>query len=89
MDCLCCEFGPVENCLLLIAFSSVCFGGMNVAWWRYLLSVALDIMEDSFFYICLVLLVSDLGDVVLHSCNGNIHNPLCGSLPTLHTSLLL
>ena len=66
--------GHVENSLLLIAFSSVCFGGMHVAWWRYLMITAFNFMSNFLDAMCLVFLVSFLGDVLLQSCNGNTHN---------------
>ena len=38
--CTACAVNPghVENYLLFIAFSSVCLGGLNAAWWRYFMS---------------------------------------------------
>ena len=65
--------GHVENCLFLIEFISIHFGGLNVAWWSYLMSAAFDIMTNALNSMCLVLLVSFFSDVELHSCNGNIH----------------
>ena len=41
--------GHVENCLLLISFSSFCLGGLNAAWWRYLMSAAFDVMAYDLF----------------------------------------
>ena len=81
--------GHVETLLLLIAFIGVCFGRLNVAWWIYLTSVAFNVMENALCSICLVFLISALGDVALQSCNGNIHNNDCGPIPPFHTSLLL
>ena len=57
--------GHVENCLLLIAFSGVCFGGMNAAWWRYLMSAAFDVMENALYAMYILFIVSVLGDVAL------------------------
>ena len=37
--------GHVDHFLLLMAFSRVCFGGLNAAWWRYLISAAFEVME--------------------------------------------
>ena len=71
---------------LLIAFSTVCFGGLNVAWWRNLMSADFDTNANALYAMCLVLLVSFLGDVEFHSCNGNTHNRVCGSLPSFNTS---
>ena len=81
--------GHVENCLLLIAFTSVCFGGLNTALWRYFMSAAFDVMAYALYAMCPVFLFYVLGDVALQSCNGNTHNRVCGSLPYLHTILLL
>ena len=36
--------GHVENCLLLISFRIVCLGGLNAAWWSYLMSADLDVI---------------------------------------------
>ena len=74
---------------MLIAFSSVCLGGINSAWWTYLVSAAFNVMAYALYDMCLVLLVSVLGDVALNSCNGNIHNLVCDSLPLFHTNFLL
>ena len=52
------------------------------------MSATFDVMGNALYRMCLVLLVSILGYVVLHSCNGNIHNCICGSLPPFHISLL-
>ena len=79
----------VENCLLLMDFSRVCFGGLNAAWSRYLISAAFYVMEYVLHAMCLVFLVFVFGVVVLQSCNGNIHDLVCGSLPPFHMSLLL
>ena len=38
------NLGHVENCLLLMSFSRVCFGGMNAAWSRYLISADFEVM---------------------------------------------
>ena len=81
--------GHIENCLLLISFSSVCFGVLNVALWRYLMSAALNAMANVLYSMCLLLIVYILGDVALQSCNGNIHNRVCNYLPPFHTILLL
>ena len=50
---------------------------------------AFDVMENELHAMCLVFLVSILGDVALQYCNGNTHNRVCGSLTPFHTSLLL
>ena len=81
--------GYVENCLLLIAFSSVCFGGLNVASWRYFMSAALNAMANVLYSMCILFIVSILGDVALQSCNSNIHNCVCVSLSPFNTSFLL
>ena len=81
--------GNVENYLLLIALSTVCFGGLNAAWWRYLMSAAFYVIPNAMCAMCLVLLISIFGDMALHYCNGNIHNLVCVSMPLFHTSLLL
>ena len=57
--------GHVEKSLLLIDFSSVSFGGQNVTWWRYLMSMFFNFIENALYAMCLVFLVSVLGDVVL------------------------
>ena len=49
--------GHVENCLVLISFSSVCFGGMNASWCRYFMSAAFDVTENALYAMFLVLLV--------------------------------
>ena len=36
--------GHVEKYLLFISFRSVCLGGLNAAWWSYLMSAALYVM---------------------------------------------
>ena len=46
--------GHIENCLLLISFSSVFLGGLNVAWWSYLIIAAFDGMESALYAMCLV-----------------------------------
>ena len=74
---------------MLIAFSSVCLGGINSDWWTYLVSAAFNVMAYALYDMCLVLLVSIFVHVDFHSCNGNIHNIVCGSLPPFHTSFLL
>ena len=81
--------GHVEFFLLLIAFSSVFFVGINADWWSYLVIAAFDVMSNVLYAMCLVLIFYVLGDVALQSCNGNTHNRVCGSLPHLHTILLL
>ena len=81
--------GYVENCLLLISFSSACFGVLNVASCRYLMSAALNAMANVLYSMCLLFIVSIIGDVEFQSCNGNIHNCVCSSLPPFHTILLL
>ena len=55
--------GHVENCLLLIAFGSVCFGGLNAAWWSYLMSAAFYVMEYALYDRYLVWSVSVFVDV--------------------------
>ena len=77
--------GHVEK-QLLMDFSRVCFGGLNAAWWRYLLIMAFDFMAYALHVRCLLLIVSVLGVVALQSCNGNIHNLVCSSIPHFHTS---
>ena len=81
--------GHDENCLLFIDFRSVCLGGLNSDWWRYLMSAALDFMVYALYAMCLVWTGCVSGDLLLYSCSGNIHNLVCGSLPTFHTSFLL
>ena len=66
--------GHVEIFLLLIAFSSVCLGGLNSSWWIYFMSADLDVMAYALYAMCLVLPVSVFVDVELPSCNYNIHN---------------
>ena len=81
--------GLVEKNSLFIAFIFVCFCGLNAAWWRYLMSAAFDVMANELYAMCPLLLVYEVGDVMLHSCNGNIHHPVCVYLPPIHTSFLL
>ena len=81
--------GHVENCLLFISFSSVCLGGINSAWWKYLMGVAFNVMAYVLYAMCLVWTVSDFVCVMLHSCSGNIHSLFCGYRPPFHTSSLL
>ena len=61
------NLGHVENCLLFIAFRSVCLGGLNAAWWGYLIISALDFMAYAFYAMCLVWPVCVSGDVLLYS----------------------
>ena len=81
--------GRIEKNLFLISFSSVFLGGLNAAWWRYLMSAYFDVMAYAFYAVCLVWSVSIFVDVVLHSCSGNIHNLVCSYRPPFHTSFLL
>ena len=83
------KLGHVENCLLFIAFIIVCLGGINSAWYGYLMGAALYVTVYALYDMCLVLLVSIFVHVDFHSCNGNIHNIVCGFLPPFHTSFLL
>ena len=83
------NLGHVENCLLLISFSSVCLGRLNPAWWSYLMSSILDVMSYVLYVMCLVWIVCVSGDFLLYECSGNIHNLVCGFIPPLHTSFLL
>ena len=53
------------------------------------MSADFHVMLNAVYAMYLVLLVSILGDVVLQSCNGNIHNLVCGYLPPFHTIFLL
>ena len=48
------NLGHVENCLLFIAFRSVCLGGLNSAWWIYFMSATLYVMEYALYAMCLV-----------------------------------
>ena len=59
--------GHVEKRLLFIAFRSVCLGGLNAAWWGYLIISALDFMAYAFYAMCLVWPVCVSGDVLLYS----------------------
>ena len=81
--------GHVEKTLLLIAFGSFFFKGLNAAWCGHLMSAVFYVMENAWYAMCLVLLVYVFCYVALHSCKVNIHNRVCGSLPPLHNSLLL
>ena len=83
------NLGHVENCLLLVSFNMVCFGGLNAIWWRCLISADFYVMAYTLHSKCLVFLVSILGVVVLQSCDGNMHNLVCSYLPPFHTRLLL
>ena len=78
--------GHVQNCVLLIDFTSVCFGGLSAAWRKYLMSASFYVMENVLYAMFLVLLVSILGDVKLLYFDGNIHNRVCGSLTSFHIS---
>ena len=53
------------------------------------MSATFNFISNTLYDMCLVLLVSVLGDVALNSCNGNIHNLVCDSLPPFHTNFLL
>ena len=59
--------GHADNCLLLIAFTSVCLYGINAACCRYLMSADLDVMEYALYDMCLVWPVCVSGDVLLYS----------------------
>ena len=48
----------VENWFLLIDFSRVCFGGLNAAWWRYLISSSFEVMAYVLLSRCLVFSIS-------------------------------
>ena len=61
--------GHVENCLLLMDFSRVCFGALNAAWWSYLISTDFDVTAYALHDRCLVSLVSILDVVAFQSCN--------------------
>ena len=50
------------------------------------MSADLDVMVYLLYSMCLVWTGCVSGDVLLSSCSGNIHNLLCGYLPTFHTS---
>ena len=79
----------VENCSLLIYFSSVCLCALNDYYWRYFMSAVLDVIEYALYAICLVWTGCVSRDVLFDSCSGNIHNLVCGSGPLFRTSLLL
>ena len=50
------------------------------------MSADFDTNANALYAMCLVLLISVLDDMALHSCNGNIDNRVCGSLTPFHTS---
>ena len=52
----------------------------------YLMSADFDVMANVLYAMCLVFIISVLGDVVLQSCNGNIRNRICGYISPFHTS---
>ena len=81
--------GHVEFILLFIEFRSVCLGGINADWWRYLMSAALDVMSYSLYAMCLVWSVCVSVDVLLYVCGGNIRNLVFGYRPPFHTIFLL
>ena len=83
------NLGHVENKLFLTAFMSICLGGLNAAWWRYLMSASLNAMVYSFYAMCLVWTVCVSGDVLVFYFSGNIHNLVSGSHPPFHTRFLL
>ena len=83
------KLGHAENCLLFIDFIIVCLGGINSAWYGYLMGAALYVTVYALYDMCLVLPEYVFVDIALHSCSGNIHNIVCGSRPPFHTSLLL
>ena len=78
-----------EICLLLITFRSGCLGGLNVAWWRYLMSYALDVMAYTLYAMCLVLTVFVSVNVFLYIFSVNINNLVCCSRPPFHTGFVL
>ena len=61
----------------------------NSAWCRHLMNYALDVIAYALYAMCLIWTGCVSGDVLLDSYSGNIHTIVCGSRPSLYTSLLL
>ena len=55
----------IADCLFLISFGSICFGGLNASWWRSFISAAFDVMENALYAMYILFIVSVLGGVAL------------------------
>ena len=53
------------------------------------MNYALDVIAYALYAMCLIWTGCVSGDVLLDSYSGNIHTIVCGSRPSLYTSLLL